>query len=106
MSFNYFMVRDLFKEIENTNKSIKLEYEAGQYYLIESDFKIEKHPFSDHYLVVEGYEYVITEKKSTYSIVDLREVRSIHIIDIKHDLNNMRERINKIWSFADYDQED
>ena len=106
MSFNSLMVSDLFKKIKDTNKSIKLEYEAGQYYLIESDFKIEGHPFSDHYLIVEGYEYCITEKKSKYSIIDLREVRSIHIINIKHDLNNMRENINKIWSFVDYDQED
>lgn len=96
MAFDYFIVEDLFEKIKGSDKSLKIEYGVGDYYLIQSDFEIEQH-FLEYYLIVKGYEYFLTEKKPLHSIIDLREVRNIHIIQINEELNKMREDITNMF---------
>lgn len=101
MSLQYMIIKDLFEKIKDTNKCIKLEYKTGDYSLIRPDFKISTE-YSEDYLIVDGYEYVLTDKKDVYSVIDLREVRNAHILDIDKELKDIREGISKIWNYTDF----
>ena len=91
----FYIIEDLFDEIKGTDNSVKLEYGVGDYYLIQSYFEIDGD--NEPYIEIRGYEYLGTKKKPVKSILNLQDIRSVHVISVNEDLKRIRDNFRSYF---------